>query len=56
MALGDMSQMAGWLDAAALPLLVQLPQAEYDRWREVWALPALPVASFSGGDSPQRQG
>lgn len=51
MALADMSEIAAWLDAAAAPLLVQLPQAEYDRWREVWALPAFPV-----GDSLRRPG
>jgi L,D-peptidoglycan transpeptidase YkuD (ErfK/YbiS/YcfS/YnhG family) len=51
MTLADMSQLAGWLDAAARPVLVQLPQAEYERWREIWALPAFPV-----GDSPRRQG
>lgn len=55
MALADMREIAAWLDAAAAPVLVQLPQAEYDRWREVWALPAFsPVAPF--GDSLQRQG
>lgn len=41
MALADMSELAGWLDGAAAPLLVQLPQAEYERLRESWALPAL---------------
>jgi L,D-peptidoglycan transpeptidase YkuD (ErfK/YbiS/YcfS/YnhG family) len=51
MTLADMSQLTGWLDAAARPVLVQLPQAEYERWREIWALPAFPV-----GDSLRRQG
>jgi L,D-peptidoglycan transpeptidase YkuD (ErfK/YbiS/YcfS/YnhG family) len=40
MAIADMSAIAGWLDGAASPLLVQLPQAEYERWREAWGLPA----------------
>lgn len=39
MALADMTEIAGWLDGAAAPLLVQLPQAEYERWRAAWALP-----------------
>ena len=41
MSLVDMSEIAGWLDGAAVPLLVQLPQAEYEGLREVWGLPAL---------------
>lgn len=41
MALADMREIAGWLDGAAAPLLVQLPQAEYERWREDWGLPAF---------------
>lgn len=56
MALDNMSQIAGWLDAAARPVLVQLPQAEYERWRDDWALPEFPVVVFSGGDSLQRPG
>ncbi len=35
----DMTEIAGWLDGAASPVLVQLPQAEYERWREAWGLP-----------------
>ena len=45
MALADMSELAGWLDGAAAPLLVQLPQAEYERRRESWALPVLTAAA-----------
>lgn len=41
MSLADMTALAGWLDSAAAPLLVQLPQAEYERWREGWGLPAF---------------
>lgn len=41
MSLAAMSEIASWLDGAAAPLLVQLPQAEYERWREDWALPAF---------------
>lgn len=39
MALVDMTEIAGWLDSAAAPVLVQLPQAEYERWGEAWGLP-----------------
>lgn len=41
MSLADMTVLAGWLDSAAAPLLVQFPQAEYERWREGWGLPAF---------------
>ena len=37
--LGDMTEICRWLDGAAAPLLVQLPQAEYRRLKEAWALP-----------------
>jgi D-alanyl-D-alanine dipeptidase len=37
---GDaMDDVAAWLDAEAAPVLVQLPEAEYDRRRAAWALP-----------------
>lgn len=39
MSLAAMSEIAGWLDGAALPLLVQLPQLEYARLRTPWGLP-----------------
>jgi L,D-peptidoglycan transpeptidase YkuD (ErfK/YbiS/YcfS/YnhG family) len=41
MALADMSAIAGWLDGAATPVLVQLTQAEYERRREGWCLPVF---------------
>ncbi|MBL8420368.1 MAG: hypothetical protein JNK92_06990 [Dechloromonas sp.] len=41
MALADMSEIAGWLDGAASPVLVQLPQAEYESLREAWGLPVF---------------
>ena len=41
MSLTVMSEIAGWLDAAAMPLLVQLPLLEYARLRTPWGLPAL---------------
>lgn len=43
MALADMTVLAGWLDAAAAPVLVQLPQAEYEARRAAWGLPSLPA-------------
>jgi L,D-peptidoglycan transpeptidase YkuD (ErfK/YbiS/YcfS/YnhG family) len=43
MALADMTALAGWLDAAAAPVLVQLPQAEYEARRAAWGLPSLPA-------------
>jgi L,D-peptidoglycan transpeptidase YkuD (ErfK/YbiS/YcfS/YnhG family) len=41
MSLADMTEVAGWLDGAAAPVLVQLPWAGYERWREAWGLPAF---------------
>jgi L,D-peptidoglycan transpeptidase YkuD (ErfK/YbiS/YcfS/YnhG family) len=41
MALADMTAIADWLDGAASPVLVQLPQAEYEGLRDVWGLPAF---------------
>ena len=41
MALADMTELAGWLDGAATPVLVQLPQAAYDDWRAAWGLPGF---------------
>lgn len=41
MALADMTEIAGWLDGSAGPLLVQLPLVEYERRRAEWQLPAM---------------
>ncbi len=41
MPLTDMTEIAGWLDGAAAPLLVQLPWTEYERLREAWGLPVF---------------
>jgi L,D-peptidoglycan transpeptidase YkuD (ErfK/YbiS/YcfS/YnhG family) len=41
MALADMTTIAGWLDGAAVPVLVQLPEAEFGSLREVWDLPVF---------------
>ena len=39
MAEEDLVRLLGWLDHAAEPRLVQLPEAEYARLRAVWSLP-----------------
>jgi len=41
MSLDDMMTLAGWLDGAAVPLLVQLPRAAYERLQAAWRLPAI---------------
>lgn len=41
LALPAMRELAGWLDAAAQPLLLQWPQAEYAARRRAWGLPDL---------------
>jgi len=41
MALADMGEIAGWLDGAARPLLVQLAQTEYDALGADWGLPSV---------------
>jgi L,D-peptidoglycan transpeptidase YkuD (ErfK/YbiS/YcfS/YnhG family) len=41
MALADMTEIAGWLDGAAGPVLVQLPAVAYERLQTAWGLPAL---------------
>lgn len=41
MSLADMTAIAGWLDGAAAPLLVQLPRAEYEDLRAAWKLPGI---------------
>ncbi|MFZ2268788.1 MAG: hypothetical protein WAV95_14530 [Azonexus sp.] len=35
----DIAAICVWLDGAAQPLLIQLPEAEYARFRAAWALP-----------------
>lgn len=41
MALADMSEIGGWLDGAASPLLVQLPRVACEGLRAAWGLPVL---------------
>jgi L,D-peptidoglycan transpeptidase YkuD (ErfK/YbiS/YcfS/YnhG family) len=43
MALADMTRIAGWLDGARSPLLVQLPRETYERLRGPWGLPDSPA-------------
>lgn len=37
--LAEITEICAWLDAAATPLLVQLPEIEYAHFRAAWALP-----------------
>jgi hypothetical protein len=43
MAPADMMRIAGWLDGARTPLLVQLPRDAYERLRGPWGLPDFPT-------------
>ncbi len=36
----DITRLLGWLDPRQLPLLVQMPEAQYEQVRESWGLPA----------------
>lgn len=39
MSLANMRELAGWLDGAAAPVLVQLPRLKYEELRKAWGLP-----------------
>jgi D-alanyl-D-alanine dipeptidase len=39
MAAEDIARLFNWLDPRRSPLLVQLPEAQYEQWREHWKLP-----------------
>ena len=39
--LADISEICLWLDGAASPVLVQLPQSAYARFKDAWTLPAF---------------
>ena len=41
MSAGQMESLLGWLDAGDHPVLVQLPESEYQRFQAAWALPPL---------------
>lgn len=43
---GTMESLLGWLDARSHPVLVQLPEAEYQRLQEMWLLPAIVKTNF----------
>jgi len=38
----QLEPILAWLDPAANPILVQLPQAQYKKLRKPWRLPKLP--------------
>jgi len=38
----ELRALIEWLDKAKHPILVQMPQAEYAKWRAVWSLPTQP--------------
>jgi D-alanyl-D-alanine dipeptidase len=40
----QITKVIRWLDEKKNPLLVQLPEAEYVRWRESWSLPVTTLA------------
>jgi len=35
----DIAGLLKWLDPRESPLLVQMPEAQYEQFREEWALP-----------------
>jgi hypothetical protein len=37
----ELESILAWLDPSRLPLLVQLPRAQYHRLRNLWHLPVL---------------
>lgn len=49
----DLELLLGWLDAARKPLLVQLPEAQYQKMRHRWN---LPVIESSTGDTTMQSG
>lgn len=42
MAAENIQVLLGWLDPKKHPVLVQLPEAEYGRFRAAWSLPSRP--------------
>jgi len=40
---GDIETLLGWIDAKTTPILVQLPQPEFDRLQKLWRLPDMPA-------------
>jgi len=45
MPLGELEALVAWMDHSALPILVQLPHAEYVRCKGPWRLPEIPSSS-----------
>jgi len=58
MSAGEMEALLGWLDGQAHPVLVQLPESEFQRYQHAWQLPALQFTDASaaqGTNSGQDQ-
>jgi L,D-peptidoglycan transpeptidase YkuD (ErfK/YbiS/YcfS/YnhG family) len=49
----QLESLLGWLDPARNPLLVQLPEAEYQKLRKHWRLPQLSRASSTNSSTMQ---
>jgi L,D-peptidoglycan transpeptidase YkuD (ErfK/YbiS/YcfS/YnhG family) len=49
MSAGEMEGLLGWLDGQTRPALVQLPEAEYQRFQKAWQLPRI---QFTNGPAP----
>lgn len=42
MSIGAMESILGWIDPRAQPVLVEMPELEYQRFQKEWLLPPLP--------------
>jgi L,D-peptidoglycan transpeptidase YkuD (ErfK/YbiS/YcfS/YnhG family) len=49
LALAEVNQLSTWLQRAARPVLVQLPEAEYRARQQAWGLPDFPDISAASG-------
>jgi D-alanyl-D-alanine dipeptidase len=49
----DLETLIGWLDPERKPLLVQLPAAQYQKFKKHWHLPALSSAVSGEGSTMQ---
>jgi hypothetical protein len=49
----QLESLLGWLDPTRNPLLVQLPEAEYQKLRKHWQLPQLTHGASPNGSTMQ---